>query len=84
MPTPPKSDPLLLFRVEQLEEDHVSKTEYQIQLQAIQKSIDSLRVEVESFKTSILSALKWIGGLFVSAILTGLIAIAVAWFTRGF
>lgn len=84
MPTPPKSDPFLLYRIEQLEADYVPKNEYQIQLQGIQKSIDSLRDEVESFKKSILSAFKWIGGLFVTAILTGLVGIAVAWFTRGF
>lgn len=84
MPTSPKPDPLLMFRLEQLESDHVSKAEHNLQLQGIQDSIDSLRDEVKEFKRSILSALKWIGGLFVTAILTGLVGIAVAWFTKGF
>lgn len=84
MPAPQKSDPLLLFRLEQLESDHISKTEHNLQLQGIQESIDSLRDEVKEFKRSILSALKWIGGLFVGAILSGIISIIVGYITHFF
>jgi hypothetical protein len=73
MPTPPKSDPLLMFRVEQLEEDHVSSIEFK-----------ALVDEVREFKRALLSTLKWIIGLLATGIITLIVGIAIAWFTRSF
>jgi hypothetical protein len=80
MPTPSKSDPLLLFRVEQLEEDHVSKAEHNLQLQGIQESIDALRTEVKEFKAFI----QWATGIFAGAILAVITGLLITFFNKGF
>lgn len=80
MPTPPKSDPILLYRIEQLEADHVSKPEYDLQLKGIQASIDALRGEVKEFKAFI----QWATGIFAGAILAVITGLLIAFFNKGF
>lgn len=72
MPTPQKSDPLLMFRVEQLENDHVSSAEFK-----------ALVEEFREFKKAVLSGIKWIIGLLATGLLTIITGFILAYLTRG-